>query len=155
MGRSQEAERVVVNASVMLAVIILDEPWITREGSMRLLQEIEDGRLTAFVTDRFLGKVLGGVLKALAVQRPLLIAVDEIFHFLSRIPFIWCREGEIWRPEDVWATTQEFDCPYADAIYIQLARQYQATLWTADMRLVRNLRRRRFPARWVGEIFGR
>gem|GEM_PF-2938454 len=25
----------------------------------------------------------------------------------------------------------------------------------ADMRLVRNLRRRRFPARWVGEIFGR
>ena len=147
MGRSQEAERVVVNASVMLAVIILDEPWITREGSMRLLQEIEDGRLTAFVPDRFSGKVLGGVLKALAVQRPLLIAVDEIFHFLSRIPFIWCREGEIWRPEDVWATTQEFDCPYADAIYIQLARQYQATLWTADMRLVRNLRRRRFPAR--------
>ena len=147
MGRSQEAERVVVNASVMLAVIILDEPWIAREGSMRLLQEIEDGRLTAFVTDRFLGEVLGGVLKALAVQRPLLIAVDEIFHFLSRIPFIWCREGEIWRPEDVWATAQEFDCPYADAIYIQLARQYQATLWTADMRLVRNLRRRRFPAR--------
>jgi predicted nucleic acid-binding protein len=103
MGRSQEAERVVVNASVMLAVLILDEPWIAREGSMRLLQEIEDERLTAFVPDRFLDEVLGGVLKALAVQRPLLITADEIFHFLSRIPFIWCREGEIWRPEDVWA----------------------------------------------------
>jgi predicted nucleic acid-binding protein len=155
MGRSQEAERVVVNASVMLAVLILDEPWIAREGSMRLLQEIEDERLTAFVPDRFLDEVLGGVLKALAVQRPLLITADEIFHFLSRIPFIWCREGEIWRPEDVWATAQEFDCPYADAIYIQLARQHRATLWTADMRLVRNLRRRRFPARWIGEIIGR
>jgi len=94
MGRSQEAERVVVNVSVMLAVLILDEPWIDREGSMRLLQEMEDERLTAFVPDRFLDEVLGGVLKALAVQRPLLITADEIFHFLSRIPFIWCEKAK-------------------------------------------------------------
>lgn len=51
MGRSQEEGQVVVNASVMLAVLVLDEPWIVREGSMMLLQEIEAGRLTAFVPD--------------------------------------------------------------------------------------------------------
>lgn len=154
MGRSQEEGRVVVNASVMLAVLVLDEPWIVREGSMRLLQEIEARRLTAFVPDRFLDEVLGGMLKAVSAQRPLLITADEVFEFLEPIPLVWCREGEIWRPEDVWVTAQEFDCPYPDAIYVHLARQQNATLWTADLRLVRNLRRRRFPAGWIGDFGG-
>ena len=94
----------IANASVMLAVLRFDEPWIFREGSMRLLREIEDGRLNAFLPDQFLKEVLGGVLKAPFAHRPLLVAAANVFRFLSRISLPCCHEGEVRRPDDVWAT---------------------------------------------------
>lgn len=149
MGRT-EKECVVVNASVMLAVFLLDEPWLMRGGAMRLLHDIRFEGVIALVPDRFRDEVVGGLLGAVSVQRPPFVPADEAFQMLNELPLIWCREGEVWQPTDVWALAQTAQCTYPYAMYVQLARQQNATLWTADLRLVRHLRSL-YPVGWIGD----
>ena len=142
MGESHQ-QRVIVDASVLLALVLLDEPPNVRDGAWRLWWDIIHGRVEAFVPDRFEDEVAGGLLRAIIRHRPMMMDVDWLFYQIPFFGLNWCRWRDDWHPMDVWEVAKIAQCTYVDAIYVNLALQLNATLWTADGCLLRGLVARR------------
>lgn len=140
--QSKEKERVIVNASVGLQWFLLDEPWIAREGSRRLFEDIVEGQVEAHAPDRFLDEVIGGLLGALSVGRPTAAGIKEALRELDRLNLRWHDITRDWLSKEVLPLARATQCTFTDAIYVCLALQLNGTLWTSDARFYRNLLQR-------------
>jgi len=158
MGQQIQAEKkAVVNASVFLTAILVDEPKEVRQGAFQLLQDIVAQKVTIHIPDRFEDEVLGGLVEAVTKGRPILATPTAIFSALQRfirVATIHHRSID-WHAEEVLQAALRWRVSYYDAIYLVVAQKVGATYWTADKKLLRFLRQHRFhdlPASaWIGD----
>ena len=156
MGQqSHQQEIVVVNASVFLAVILLDEPLEVSLPAGALIADIFSGKLQAHVPDRFEDEVLGGLVEALTKGRPVaaqpFLALQEL---LTKL--IIHHRSVDWSAEEVFNAALRWRVSYYDALYLVIAQKVGATYWTADKKLFRFLQRQKFAdlprCGWVGDF---
>jgi hypothetical protein len=105
MERQTQAPKVVINASVFLTAVLVDEPADARHGAHRLLQDVITHQADAFVPDRFEDEVLGGLVEAVTKGRPILATPAAIFSALQRfmeVVTIHHRNAD-WQAEEVFA----------------------------------------------------
>jgi predicted nucleic acid-binding protein len=105
MERQTQAPKVVINASVFLTAVLVDEPADARHGAHRLLQDVIAQQADAFVPDRFEDEVLGGLVEAVTKGRPILATPAAIFSALQRfmeVVTIHHRNAD-WQAEEVFA----------------------------------------------------
>jgi len=153
MGQVQNQEIVVVNASVFLAVILLDEPEEVTLPAAALIADILSGRVSAHVPDRFEDEVLGGLVEALSKGRPVaaspFAALQEVLTKMNVH-----RRGVDWNSREVFNAALRWHVSYYDAVYLVVAHKLGATYWTADKKLLRFLQRQKFPdlpkLGWIG-----
>lgn len=141
--QSHHQEIIVINASVFLAVILLDEPLEVSLPAGALIADIFGGKLRAHVPDRFEDEVLGGLVEALTKGRPVaarpFLALQEILTKLTVH-----RRGVDWSAEEVFNAALRWRVSYYDALYLVIAQKVGATYWTADKKLRRFLQRQKF-----------
>jgi predicted nucleic acid-binding protein len=157
MERQTQAPKVVINASVFLTAVLVDEPADARHGAHRLLQDVITHQADAFLPDRFEDEVLGGLVEAVTKGRPILATPAAIFSALQRfmeVVTIHHRNAD-WQAEEVFAAALRWRVSYYDALYLVIAQKVGATYWTADRKLLRFLRQHRFPdlpaLDWIGD----
>jgi len=146
--------KVVLNALVFLAAMLLDEPKEVSDGAMQMLLDIDSGKVIAHVPDRFEDEVLGGLVEAISKGRPVSAAVFATFlHFWGKFR-IHSRSVD-WHAEEVFQAALRWRVSYYDALYLVVAQKVGATYWTADRKLLRFLRHHRFPdlpaSAWIGD----
>ena len=156
MGQqNRQQEIVVINASVFLAVILLDEPSEVSLPAGALIADILSGKVKAHVPDRFEDEVLGGLVEALTKGRPVaaqpFLALQEI---LAKL--IVHHRGSDWSAEEVFNAALRWRVSYYDALYLVVTQKVGATYWTADKKLLRFLQRQKFAdlprCSWVGDF---
>ncbi|MCS7265004.1 MAG: type II toxin-antitoxin system VapC family toxin [Armatimonadetes bacterium] len=152
----QEAKEVVVNASVFLAAILLDEPVEVSKPAFLLLLDIMKGKLVVHVPDRFEDEVLGGLVEAFTRGRPMLASPEGVFRILQRFltkVIVHHRDWD-WNAQEVFNASLRWQVSYYDAIYLLIAQKIGATYWTADKKLLRFLQRQKFTdlprLDWIG-----
>jgi predicted nucleic acid-binding protein len=150
----QQGIKVVLNASVFLAAMLLDEPKEVVEGAIRMLLDIDSGKVLAHVPDRFEDEVLGGLVEAISKGRPVSATVFATFlHFWEKFR-VHSRNAD-WQAEEVFQAALRWRVSYYDALYLVIAQKVGATYWTADRKLLRFLRQHRFPdlpaLDWIGD----
>ena len=152
------APKVVVNASIFLALVLRDEPEDIRQGARRLMQAISMHQIEAHVPERFEDEVLGGLVEAVTKGRPLLATPIAIFMALQRfMGFMMVhRRGVDWSAEEVFNAALRWRVSYYDALYLVVAQKVGATYWTADKKLFRFLQRQKFAdlpkVSWIGNF---
>ena len=156
MGQQDRTQEiVVVNASVFLAVILLDEPLEIGLPAGALVADILSGKICAHVPDRFEDEVLGGLVEALTKGRPVaaqpLLALQEL---LTKMTVH--RRGVDWEASEVFAAALRWRVSYYDALYLVIAQRVGGTYWTADKKLLRYLQRQKFSdlpqVGWIGNF---
>lgn len=157
MGQKAQAKEAVINASVFLATILLDEPTeISRPAFQLLLDIIRRGKIIAHVPDRFEDEVLGGLVEAVTKGRPAIASPDGVFRILQRFlaMVIIHRCNLDWRAEEIFQAALRWRVSYYDAIYLLIAWEVGAIYWTADKKLLRFLWQHRSPdlpmLAWIG-----
>ncbi|MCS7264998.1 MAG: type II toxin-antitoxin system VapC family toxin [Armatimonadetes bacterium] len=158
VAKFKTQEKIVVNASVFLATILLDEPIEVRLPATLMLARIEAGFLEAHIPDRFEDEVLGGLVEAFTKGRPLVTTFETVVtaleHFLA-IANVHCR-GVNWQAQEVLKAALRWRVSYYDAIYLTIAQEVSATYWTADKKLFRFLMRQGFTdlpkVGWIGSF---
>ena len=148
-----ESQVAIINASVFLAAILLDEPKEVSEPALKMLMDIDSGRVEAHVPDRFEDEVLGGLVEAITKGRPVtLTALATFFHLWDKM-IIHRREVD-WNSQEVFNAALRWRVSYYDAIYLVVAQKVEATYWTADKKLLRFLQRQKFVdlprLDWIG-----
>lgn len=148
-----ESQVAIINASVFLAAILLDEPKEVSEPALKMLMDIDSGGVEAHVPDRFEDEVLGGLVEAITKGRPVtLTALATFFHLWDKM-IIHRREVD-WNSQEVFNTALRWRVSYYDAIYLVVAQKVGATYWTADKKLLRFLQRQKFvdlpQMAWIG-----
>jgi len=148
-----ESQVAIINASVFLAAILLDEPKEVSEPALKMLMDIDSGRVEAHVPDRFEDEVLGGLVEAITKGRPVtLTALATFFHLWDKM-IIHRREVD-WNSQEVFNAALRWRVSYYDAIYLVVAQKVGATYWTADKKLLRFLQRQKFvdlpQMAWIG-----
>lgn len=148
-----ESQVAIINASVFLAAILLDEPKEVSEPALKMLMDIDSGRVEAHVPDRFEDEVLGGLVEAITKGRPVtLTALATFFHLWDKM-IIHRREVD-WNSQEVFNAALRWRVSYYDAIYLVVAQKVGATYWTADKKLLRFFQRQKFVdlprLDWIG-----
>ena len=148
-----ESQVAIINASVFLAAILLDEPKEVSEPALKMLMDIDSGRVEAHVPDRFEDEVLGGLVEAITKGHPVtLTALATFFHLWDKM-IIHRREVD-WNSQEVFNAALRWRVSYYDAIYLVVAQKVGATYWTADKKLLRFLQRQKFVdlprLDWIG-----
>ncbi|MCX7968169.1 MAG: type II toxin-antitoxin system VapC family toxin [Armatimonadetes bacterium] len=144
---------IVMNASVFLAAILLDEPKEVSEPALKMLTDIDSGRVEAHVPDRFEDEVLGGLVEAITKGRPVtLTALATFFHFWDKMTIH--HRGVDWSAQEVFNASSRWRVSYYDAVYLLVAQKLGATYWTADKKLLKFLQRQKFAdlpnLGWIG-----
>ncbi len=154
MEQQAQKPKIVLNASVFLAVILLDEPPEIGEPAALAIADILAGRVQGFVPDRFEDEVLGGLVEAVTKGRPAAADPFKGLQDLMANMRIYQR-GVDWRAEEVFCAALRWRVSYYDALYLLVARKVGATYWTADKKLLRFLQRNRFAdlpqLGWIGD----
>ncbi|MCS7192574.1 MAG: type II toxin-antitoxin system VapC family toxin [Armatimonadetes bacterium] len=156
MGQKPEAQTqkvVVMNASVFLAVVLLDEPPEIWRPATALFADIMAGKVQAHIPDRFEDEVLGGLVEAISKGRPIAAKPFEALKDLMANMTIHYRITD-WQSEEVFNAALRWRVSYYDAVYLLVAQKLGATYWTADKKLLRFLQRQRFTdlpnLDWIG-----
>jgi len=159
MGQQTEAKKkAVVNASVFLAVVLVDEPKEIRQGAFRLLQDMIAQKVIVHLPDRFEDEVLGGLVEAVTKGRTMLATPTAIFSALQRfIRAATVHHRSIdWHAEEVFQAALRWRVSYYDALYLVVAQKVSGTYWTADKKLLRHLQRQKFAdlpeVGWIGDF---
>ncbi|MCS7193285.1 MAG: hypothetical protein NZ937_09945, partial [Armatimonadetes bacterium] len=118
-------QKVVVNASVFLVLVLLDEPKEIRQSARLLIQDILTRRLQGHVPDRFEDEVLGGLVEAFTKGRPLLASPFIIFLALQRLmkALIVHHRGVDWSAQEVFNASSRWRVSYYDAVYLLVAQK--------------------------------
>jgi len=151
-------QKVVVNASVFLALVLLDEPRDIRQGARKLMQAVSTRSIEAHVPERFEDEVLGGLVEAATKGRPLLAQPIVIFRALQKFMGFMTvhRHGVDWSAEEVFNAALRWRVSYYDALYLVAAQKVGGTYLTADRKLLRFLQYQNFTdlpkVGWIGNF---
>ncbi len=154
MEQQAQKPKIVLNASVFLAVILLDEPPEIGEPAALAIADILAGRVQGFVPDRFEDEVLGGLVEAITKGRPASADSFKALQDLMANMRVYQR-GVDWHADEVFHAALRWRVSYYDALYLLVAQKVGATYWTADKKLLRFLQRSRsadLPQMgWIGD----
>jgi predicted nucleic acid-binding protein len=139
----------VLDASVAVKWFLLpSQETLTREA-LKLLRDLENGRVRLVVPDLFWSEIGNVFWKAVRANRFPARAAAEAIQALRElnIPTVSCSE----LVSDAFLIALESSHAVCDCIYVALAVASALPLLTADERLAQHLSPR-FPVRWLGSF---
>jgi len=139
-------DRYVVDASVIVASLLRDEPYHPAAAS--LLDEFGKGRLDLLAVSLLRFEVANALWKAAMRGRVELDAVLEAAQRFEQFPILY-HDVPV---EEIIKTAHDYDRTAYDAAYIVLARRENVPFVTADKRLYNALEGGFEMIRWIEEV---
>jgi len=139
-------DRLVIDASVVIASLLPDEPY--RDASLRILKEFLSGNLELFAVPLLRFEVTNALWKAISRGRTKLSDAQAA---LREFEAFNLPEREV-ATQEILKTAHAYKCSAYDAAYLTLAKSEQIPLVTADKHLYNAVKDKSRLVLWVEDF---